>query len=117
MCTGVSVQCDRTECVFEFAVYKYAGKHHTDPVNIAPPTSSVVGPNGERPPMGRGPPRPPPWASGPPMHPENNSSPPPSLVGPNGEGPPMGRACPCPPPENGYPQSKQNNIETEDDII
>ena len=54
----VSVPCDKTECVFAFDVYKYAGKHHPNPENLAP----VAIPEGEGPPLGRGPPQQPPSA-------------------------------------------------------
>ena len=75
LCTGVSVQCDRTECVFEFALYKYAGRPQINTDAVSPPP--VMGPNGECPPMGKGPPRPPPQANaGPPMgrNPKQNNT-------------------------------------------
>ena len=82
-CIGVSVECDKTECVFEFSVYTYAGKHHPNeetrqppapngdletlaedkhlPLKPGPPLGQVL-PLERDPPMGCGPPRPPPWA-------------------------------------------------------
>ena len=71
-CKGVAVKCDKTECVFEFSVYEYAGKHHPNAERLTPPSGANLGalpegggpPMGHGPPLGRGPPRPPPWANG-----------------------------------------------------
>lgn len=44
-------------------MYKYTGKHHLSPEDVTPPPPVAILGSDESPPLGRGPPRPPPWTT------------------------------------------------------